>query len=453
MKYLLTVCVLLFSLSASAQWQQTGSRVRYVNGIGIPTKDTAAGVIADSSQILIRPADSSLYVKYKRTWIKVGGTGFTGSGTTGYIPRYTSSTSLGNSNIYENGSGQIGIFTAFPTAGESLTILGSILQVQPISLVETTVKGTSMMFTTLTDVSHIGTKSNHLLGLITNNSVRAAITTGGQLNIGGNYSSTNNTLQVAGNMAIGTTTAAPTNGLLVSGNVGIGTENPGDILDIRTNVNTSKFIVFGNSNTGASTRTSLNMFTDAGGGDLRVEVNNAANTADVGAAGVKIWNHANAALSFGTNSTDRMRITSGGEVLIQNTDNGAYNLQCNGTGVWGAGAYVNGSDSALKENIQNIDSSLALVKLLKPVTYKYKKQYSSDSTIQTGFIAQDLQNVFKNKSYLSGLVKEGGKHLSVAYQNIIPILTKAIQEQQDKIQSLEKRLAALEAILKNNKIQ
>ena len=79
---LLLITITLCSLSASAQWQQTGSKVRYVTGIGIPTKDTAAGVLADSSQILIRPADSSLYVKYKRTWQRVGSGGtIGGSGT------------------------------------------------------------------------------------------------------------------------------------------------------------------------------------------------------------------------------------------------------------------------------------------------------------------------------------------------------------------------------------
>ena len=149
-----------------------------------------------------------------------------------------------------------------------------------------------------------------------------------------------------------------------------------------------------------------------------------------------------------------MRITTAGELIVfSTTDNGAYNIQCNGTGVWGAGAYVNGSDSALKENILPIESSLQYVKLLKPVTYKYKKFFTSDSTIQTGFIAQDLMQVFKGKPLLDGLVKQGGKYLSVAYQNLIPLLTKAIQEQQSKIESLEERLAAIEAILKSNKIQ
>jgi hypothetical protein len=130
----------------------------------------------------------------------------------------------------------------------------------------------------------------------------------------------------------------------------------------------------------------------------------------------------------------------GGEVYIAGiTDQGAYNLQVNGTGVWGAGAYVNGSDRSLKENIYDLDGCLELVKQLKPVTYKYKESYSKDTSTQTGFIAQDLKELFKDKSYLNGLVKEGGQHLSVAYQNLIPVLAKAIQELEAEIEILKNK--------------
>ena len=120
---LLLITLTLCSLSASAQWQQTGSKVRYVNGLGIPTKDTAAGVAADSSQILIRPADSSLYIKYKRTWVKVGAGGggtIGGSGTINRVPKFTAGTTIGNSSIVDsasavamtiNTSGNIGVGT------------------------------------------------------------------------------------------------------------------------------------------------------------------------------------------------------------------------------------------------------------------------------------------------------------------------------------------------------
>ena len=107
----------LCCITASAQWQQTGAKVRYVTGIGIPTKDTAAGVAADSSQILIRPADSSLYVKYKRTWLRVGGGAGGGSiggtGTINTVAKFTASGFIGNSQIFDNGT-KVGIGTTTP---------------------------------------------------------------------------------------------------------------------------------------------------------------------------------------------------------------------------------------------------------------------------------------------------------------------------------------------------
>ncbi len=151
-------------------------------------------------------------------------------------------------------------------------------------------------------------------------------------------------------------------------------------------------------------------------------------------------------LVFYTDSIQRMRITSGGEVYIAGTtDQGAYNLQCNGTGVWGAGAYVNGSDARIKENIVSIDSGLDVVAKLNPVTYTYKDDWSKDQSTQTGFIAQELLVALEGKNYVDGIVQQGGEYMSVAYQNIIPILTKAIQEQQTIINDLKARIETLEA--------
>jgi hypothetical protein len=119
----------------------------------------------------------------------------------------------------------------------------------------------------------------------------------------------------------------------------------------------------------------------------------------------------------------------GGEVLCGGTtDNGAYNLQCNGTAVWGAGAYVNGSDARIKEQVADIGNCLALVATLRPVTFRYKDTFSSDADIQPGFIAQELQTALDGQVYLAGIVKTGPEYLSVAYQSLIPILTKALQE-------------------------
>ena len=154
--------------------------------------------------------------------------------------------------------------------------------------------------------------------------------------------------------------------------------------------------------------------------------------------GILMASYGATAFYTGASSTERMRITSGGEVYIAGTtDQGAYNLQVNGTGVWGAGAYVNGSDLRLKENISDLDNSLELIKKMKPVTYNYKESYSKDNSTQTGFIAQDLKELLKNKKYIDGIVKQGNEYMSVAYQNIIPLLVKSIQEQQAQIEELK----------------
>jgi len=213
-----------------------------------------------------------------------------------------------------------------------------------------------------------------------------------------------------------------------AGNVGIGTTSPGSPLSVKTNESVEGISIWGRSdNIGA-----LRFKSSTGATNYATIYSDATN--------LYFNNDAAGGNIFSTNNTERMRITSGGEVYIAGTtDQGAYNLQVNGTGVWGAGAYVNGSDIALKQNILPLDNSLELVKKMKPVTYTYKESYSTDDSIQTGFIAQDLQELLKDKNYLNGIVKQGPEYLNVAYQNLIPLLVKAIQEQQIEIENLKNK--------------
>jgi hypothetical protein len=144
--------------------------------------------------------------------------------------------------------------------------------------------------------------------------------------------------------------------------------------------------------------------------------------------------------------TPRMTIQQNGRMLVGGTnDNGAYNIQCNGTGVWGFGAYVNGSDERLKENIHPLPVSLDVIKALNPVAFQYKPEFTADTSVQPGFIAQELQAALAGQDYLEGVVQTGPEYLSVAYQSLIPVLTKALQEAVAKIETLEAKVAALEA--------
>jgi hypothetical protein len=213
-----------------------------------------------------------------------------------------------------------------------------------------------------------------------------------------------------------------------SGNVGIGTTSPAGDANRFVSIAAaggSGFFMY-DTNQGS---------TVSDGGNIQVAGTN-----------LYIYNKEAGFFAFGNGDIERMRISSNGEVQIAGTtDRGAFNLQCNGTGVWGAGAYTNGSDERIKENINPIDSGLDVVAKLNPVTYKYKEEWSRDQSIQTGFIAQDLLVALEGKNYVDGIVNQSSEYMSVAYQNIIPILTKAIQEMKVIIDEQSARIAVLEA--------
>jgi hypothetical protein len=73
---------------------------------------------------------------------------------------------------------------------------------------------------------------------------------------------------------------------------------------------------------------------------------------------------------------------------------------------------------------------------LNPVTYIYKDD--SANTPQVGFIAQEVQQIIPE--VVTG--KEGdlskGETLGIVYGNLVPVLTKAIQEQQATIEAQQK---------------
>lgn len=131
------------------------------------------------------------------------------------------------------------------------------------------------------------------------------------------------------------------------------------------------------------------------------------------------------------------------------------------------GSLINASDRALKTNISELTNALDKVNKVGTYSYTYKSEayphMSLPTTPQIGFIAQELEQVFPelvfNQKAPTSSAWESGKvegeaftrYKGVNYIGMIPVLTKAIQEQQeiieqqaDKIEELESRLEALE---------
>ena len=114
---------------------------------------------------------------------------------------------------------------------------------------------------------------------------------------------------------------------------------------------------------------------------------------------------------------------------------GAY---CNGT------SWVNASDSRLKRDIQPMTNyGLSTVMQLKPVTYFYKADKTNHPEV--GFIAQEVQKIVPEVvSGTEGDI-EKGETLGLSYGNLVPVLTKAIQEQQSEISSLKSEMEQMKS--------
>jgi hypothetical protein len=108
----------------------------------------------------------------------------------------------------------------------------------------------------------------------------------------------------------------------------------------------------------------------------------------------------------------------------------------NSTGTWGTI-----SDARLKENIIDASPKLGNLMQLRVVNYNLK----SDPDIKMlGFVAQEIEQVFPNMVEASGdLTEDGDRYKSVKTTVLIPMLIKALQEQQAIITQLQADVAVL----------
>jgi len=183
-------------------------------------------------------------------------------------------------------------------------------------------------------------------------------------------------------------------------------------------------------------------------------------------------------LTFNTSDTERMRITSGGNILLGTTD------VPNGTSIYGSAfvpvslgrvrlamatsdagnvqiaqffnpngqvgnistnglltVYGTSSDYRLKKDVTPMENALSKVNLLKPYTWKWK-----DDSNGQGFIAHELQEHFPEAvtGKKDGLDEDGNpEYQSLDASFLVATLTKAIQEQQALITSLQEQINEL----------
>jgi len=115
-----------------------------------------------------------------------------------------------------------------------------------------------------------------------------------------------------------------------------------------------------------------------------------------------------------------------------------YVVRQTGTGMYmNTNSWVATSDQRAKQNIADIESSIDVVKALKPSRFNWK----SDGTADVGFIAQQVQPLIPEAVVDSG---DPEAMLGITQDKLLPFVVKALQEAITKIDAMEARLTALE---------
>jgi hypothetical protein len=192
---------------------------------------------------------------------------------------------------------------------------------------------------------------------------------------------------------------------------------------------------------------------------------------------------------IGASNTEKMRITSAGNVLVGATTAGISNggihslPDGNGAGISFLGSAGNSasdgavtmavystsaaqfqfyvgyagtvfarsivisalSDARLKENIVDLDVGIDAIMALKPRKFDWKEGQGTNKKNVRGFIAQELEEVFPDLiDEWRDPAPEGEEPYRSVRQDLMPVLVKAMQEQQALITSLTARIEALE---------
>ena len=100
------------------------------------------------------------------------------------------------------------------------------------------------------------------------------------------------------------------------------------------------------------------------------------------------------------------------------------------------------SDEDAKENIERIEDALSTLRNLRPVTFNYKEEYSTDyNRVHHGFIAQEYQKVLPDATYHDPTIDK----LCIDTGDLIGLLVRAVQQLETKVTRLEAK-AALQGV-------
>jgi hypothetical protein len=246
-----------------------------------------------------------------------------------------------------------------------------------------------------------------------------------------------------------------------SGNVGIGTTGVAlDSTDIALQIGSSSYstptiqirsgtggtgkLWFGDNSGSAGGRKAGFIEYDHGDDDMYLGVAGATqikildNNITLGKASTSV---STVGFTFGGGSVTAS-LASGNAYHVYNTTNSNYPFVVSATGAVTCLSLNETSDERLKKNIVNLPVGLNEIKQLRPVQFDWKNENLGSGVF--GFIAQEVERTLPSL-VSEELYNEGGEtRKAIKKVEITAILVKAIQEQQQLIDSLATRIAALE---------
>ncbi|NDD53567.1 hypothetical protein EBZ39_06775, partial [bacterium] len=267
--------------------------------------------------------------------------GVSGSGTTNYVAKFTGSTAVGNSVIYESSS-KIGIGTTNPSTflhvkganGAQIDLDNAGEQYSGINISNNGSRKAFIQHNNTANALYIGSDANDI-DFYTNGSPRMRVSSAGNIGLGtsspsyrldisGELRSTSNTYLATNSseVYVGTTSDAGAYGLQVVNNAYVSGK-----LDVSSN--TTNGLTVTRSGTSASALTVGN----AGSTAYLMSESSIAGVTVTGSLGYAalVGNAANEELQFFTNNTVRATFVADGDFLINSvSDQGSYKVQLNG---------------------------------------------------------------------------------------------------------------------------
>lgn len=241
---------------------------------------------------------------------------------------------------------------------------------------------------------------------------------------------------------------APTSSLDIaaSGNVGIGTGSPSEELHVSRAADENVVALVQNTNNTANAATILRAQSNTAVGNFITHADAQAisrfgqslggwtEILQTAGGGLAIGTISTSPLVIGTNSTSRMFINgSTGNIGLggQNAPTSPIH-HANGATLSAGGMWTNASSRSFKMNIRSLSSQEAVLTLqqMNPVTFEYK---ADPREKHVGFIAEDVPDL---------VATADRKGLST--MDIVAVLTKVVQEQQQTIAELKQRVDSLE---------